>query len=52
MADLVCVEYKKTDDPVTPDNGVSVPDSQGRIVLLHNRCLNEWILEQSKNAPD
>jgi len=52
VSESICEECRKMDDPVTPENGVSVPDAQGRIVLIHSRCVNAWILKQSKNPPD
>jgi len=34
----VCVECNNTNDPVTPENGVWVPDRNGVSVPVHNAC--------------
>jgi hypothetical protein len=47
---MVCAHCKNESDPVTPENGVSVPDGDGNSVVLHNRCAGEWILNESEDV--
>jgi hypothetical protein len=45
--DQICAHCLDEKDLVTPDNGVSVPGTDGHVVVVHNRCISEWILKQS-----
>jgi len=44
-----CPQCNDTGNPVTPDNGVSVPDAAGTIVMLHKTCVPAWFAKQVKN---
>jgi hypothetical protein len=48
MGGPICAHCKDASDPVTLENGVSVPNVDGNIVTVHNRCVGEWILKQSE----
>jgi hypothetical protein len=43
----ICAHCLDAKELVTPENGVSVPDRDGHVVAVHNRCISEWILKQS-----
>jgi hypothetical protein len=49
MADSVCAQCNFPKDPVTPENGVSVPDVNGNVVMLHSACVAAWLATQLKN---
>jgi hypothetical protein len=49
MADSVCAQCNLPNDPVTVENGVSVPDQRGNVVMLHNECVSAWLAAQVKN---
>jgi hypothetical protein len=49
MADSICAQCNLPNDPVTVENGVSVPDVNGNVVMLHNACLAAWLAMQVKN---
>ena len=46
MANSVCVQCNL---PVTVENGVSVPDVNGNVVMLHSACVAAWLVMQLKN---
>jgi hypothetical protein len=46
-SDSICVECQKLDDPVTPENGVWIPDLDGRSVPVHNCCAALRTLKQA-----
>jgi hypothetical protein len=50
LEELICAQCKSENDPVILDNGVSVPDVDGKIVVLHHRCVEDWILKQSSDT--
>ncbi len=48
MGNQLCAYCKDECDPVTPENGVSIPDADGNVVLVHKRCAGEWVLTESE----
>jgi hypothetical protein len=50
MSGKICAECARRDDPVTPDNGVSVSDVPGQIVMVHNECVPDFLERQSKGT--
>jgi hypothetical protein len=46
----ICVECKNENDPVTPGNGVWVPDKNGTSVPLHNRCAAQWAIRNAEST--
>ena len=47
--DPTCVECQKQDDPVTPENGVWLPDANAKSVPLHRACAARWTLRQAND---
>jgi hypothetical protein len=46
MPAQICAQCRDESNPVTVENGVSIPDADGKVVMVHIQCSNEWILEQ------
>jgi hypothetical protein len=44
----ICVECKNVNDPVTPENGVWVPDKDGISVPVHNACAARWAIRNAE----
>jgi hypothetical protein len=47
-----CVQCQRLDDPVTPENGVWIPDLDAHSVPIHNRCVASWMKEADQTATD
>ena len=50
MSDRICAECGRQDDPVTTENGVSVPNIMGNTVMVHNECIPDWVKRQARDA--
>jgi hypothetical protein len=48
MAETLCPQCNLSDDPVTVENGVSVPDINGNIVMLHSKCVSPWLVQSGR----
>jgi len=46
----VCVECKNMNDPVTPENGVWVPDKNGVSVPVHHGCAAQRAIKTAQAA--
>jgi hypothetical protein len=46
----VCVECKDENDPVTPENGVWVPDKNGISVPVHNGCAAQQAIRSARTG--
>jgi hypothetical protein len=44
----VCVECKNENDPVTPENGMWIPDRNGVSVPVHNGCAAQRAIRSAK----
>ena len=44
----VCVECKNENEPVTPENGVWIPDRNGNSVPVHNDCAAQRAIRSAK----
>ena len=47
MDSQLCVQCGDESNPVTVENGVSVPDAGGKVVMPHVQCADVWILKRS-----
>ncbi len=47
----LCMQCRDPMNLVTLQNGVSVPDKNGKPVTLHSECFVAWLNAQTKNEP-
>ena len=47
----LCQQCRDPMNLVTLQNGVSVPDKNGKPVTLHSECFRTWLNLQVKNEP-
>jgi hypothetical protein len=47
MEGQLCAECRDADNPVNVENGVSIPDRDGKVVMVHAACAGVWTLCQS-----
>lgn len=50
VSESICAQCKRTDDPVTPENGVWVPDKNGISVPVHNACAAKWAMRNAEEG--